>query len=623
MPHKKDTNIFPGSNPVKLFTIGPTQMFPEVIAVRDSIVPYFRNDEFSDKMFFISNMLKKTMNADENSVVIPLTASGTAAMEATIINCFSSDDRLLVINGGTFGKRFCALCEFHNISYDSIDLSFNEVLRESHFSPFQNTKYTACLVNLHETSTGQLYDISLISEFCQKKGMFLIVDAISTYLCDRYDMKGNQIDATIISSQKGLCCSPGVSFIVFSTRLDEYRRNKVTNKYFEFKEYISSMEVGQTPYTPAVGIMIEIYEMLKKIEREGIESILVNAKANAEFFRKNCDRIGAEYPKTPLSNALTLIRFKTPIAKDLIAYLSKHYNLYVNPCSGDMAEDSIRVAHVGDLTINDHELLLQKIEEFEGKKSGRNIQDITIRSSTPSRAVLLAGGVGSRISEINVPKCTLKVGDKSVLERTVDLLKKNNIKICVVTGYKNEEVNRVLKAYDDILIYYNPFFRVTNSIAGLWYVQDFAFNHKGDLILANADVVWDQYIFDQLMKSKKNRSMIVDSSKVKEGIGDFFFKLNDDEVIDYGKTLSLDDRDAEYIGVARIVNDEFISFRDKLNDLILSEHYDMWWENVLYEDKDKHPINTIDLRGHEWGEIDSMDDYIRLQRMFESYEENV
>jgi aspartate aminotransferase-like enzyme len=72
---------------------------------------------------------------------------------------------------------------------------------------------------LHETSTGQLYDIKMISKFCKKNNMYLIVDAISTFLCDEYHMDENDIDVTIISSQKGLCVAPGMSMVAINSRI--------------------------------------------------------------------------------------------------------------------------------------------------------------------------------------------------------------------------------------------------------------------------------------------------------------------------------------------------------------------------------------------------------------------
>ena len=91
---------------MKLFTVGPTQMRKEILDVRHQQVPYFRTTEFSDVMLDSDRLLKKFMNAPESYKSIYLTASGTGALEATIMNCMNETDHVLVINGGTFGQRF-------------------------------------------------------------------------------------------------------------------------------------------------------------------------------------------------------------------------------------------------------------------------------------------------------------------------------------------------------------------------------------------------------------------------------------------------------------------------------------------------------------------------------------
>lgn len=350
----------------KLFTIGPSQMYDEVIESRNSMVPYFRTQEFSEMMFFISDMLLNTLNADHESKVIPLTASGTGAMEATVTNCFTNKDKLLIINGGTFGKRFCQLCEKHYIPYDSVDLAFGEVLSTEHLIRYATNTYTALLVNLHETSTGQLYNIDLLSEFCKTNNMFLVVDAISTYLCDDYNVSKYNIDATIVSSQKGLCCSPGISFVVLSPRLDEYRKkqNKAIYQYFDFSDCLMDMQRGQTPYTPAVGVLLEINTMFRKIKNDGKASLLNRVKCNAEFFRNSITRLNVSIPDYPKSYALTPILFSKPIAKNCFSYLYKEKGLYVNPCGGDFGDRMLRIAHIGNLSIADHDELICGITEF-------------------------------------------------------------------------------------------------------------------------------------------------------------------------------------------------------------------------------------------------------------------
>ena len=297
--------------------------------------------------------------------MIYLTASGTAAMEAVIENCINSSEKALVINGGTFGKRFCELLEYHNINFTSIDLEWDEVLTEEHLNKFDNKGYTTLFVNLHETSTGQLYNIKILKEFVKRNNLYFIVDAISTFLADNYNMQEFGVDATIISSQKGLCLSAGLSFISFSERmLDKVSENKKSaSKYFDFKDYLVNITRGQTPYTPAVFIMYELQDMLNIIKNEGgINARLDFIEKKCNYFRQKAKEIGLKIPSYPLSNMLTPIIFEDINATEIIKILKDEFNIFVNPCGGKLANKVIRVSHIGNTNIEDIDNLINRIQ---------------------------------------------------------------------------------------------------------------------------------------------------------------------------------------------------------------------------------------------------------------------
>ena len=349
---------------MKLFTIGPVELYQSTKEVRLYDFVYFRTDEFSqivkNSLLGLSNLLgNKTPNS-----LIYFATSGTAMMEATVENCVGESDKVLVINGGAFGKRFCELLEYHHKKFDSIKLEWNETLTQKHFKPFENSGYTMLFVNLHETHTGQLYDIKMLSDFCKRNNMMLVVDAISTFLADEYDMEKYGIDLTIISSQKGLCLSPGMSFVSFSRRmLDKLETMSLpASKYFDFKDYLKNITRGQTPYTPPVLVMYELQDMLALIEKEGgLKARLNSVKEKAMYFRKKALELGLIIPDYPLSYALTPLYFEDVDAYEVFQVLKNKYRIFVNPCGGDLAKNLLRVAHIGNTTIADIDDLLKKI----------------------------------------------------------------------------------------------------------------------------------------------------------------------------------------------------------------------------------------------------------------------
>ncbi len=351
----------------KLFTIGPAQMYASTLEIRSHVVPYFRTAEFSQVMLDNAKLLKKLEGAEENAEVIVLTASGSGAMEATVTNCFDCHDKLLVICGGTFGERFVKICEIHGFPHEVIYLGEDEELKGEHLERFADGGFTGLLVNIDETYTGQLYDLHMISEFCKREGMYLIVDAISSFLCDPYEAAANYVDATIVSSQKGLCLAPGLSLVTLSPRMVN-RLNKIDphSLYFDFKDYILNMKRGQTPFTPAVGVCFELNDMLHKIDRQGLDKRLSEVKARCDYFRGLLNELPVHIPSFPLSNAITPVRFEKEIAKEFFEYLKNEKHVMVNPVGGELGKRSIRVSHVGSLALDDYDMLVREMKEFFG-----------------------------------------------------------------------------------------------------------------------------------------------------------------------------------------------------------------------------------------------------------------
>ena len=89
----------------KLFTIGPVEMYPDTLKIASRQTPYFRTESFSALMLETDALLKQMLHTDKSAETIYLTASGTAAMEASVLNIFNKSDKLLVVSGGIFGKR--------------------------------------------------------------------------------------------------------------------------------------------------------------------------------------------------------------------------------------------------------------------------------------------------------------------------------------------------------------------------------------------------------------------------------------------------------------------------------------------------------------------------------------
>lgn len=350
---------------MKLFTVGPVDMYEDTLRIGGEPIPYFRTGEFSDIMLDIEKKFLNLLGAPEKSRLITLTASGTGAMEASVLNVLSGDDKVLVIEGGSFGKRFGQICELHGIPHDSLVLEFGDTLTEDLLEKYEGRGYTALLVNIHETSIGQLYDYKMLGDFCKRNNMYYIVDAISSFLADELDMEAAGIDVIITASQKALALPPGLSFVALSPRIIEERVNVLPVKcmYFDFKDYMLNMERGQTPFTPAVGIVLQLKQRIDDIYERGVEAEIEHHRMLAEAFRAMCGEAGIQVVKFPKSNALTTIEFPKKNALEVFTTMKEKYGKMLTPSGGEIGKRVLRVGHLGKMEPADYEELISELKE--------------------------------------------------------------------------------------------------------------------------------------------------------------------------------------------------------------------------------------------------------------------
>ena len=252
------------------FTIGPVMSSDEVLEVASHSTPYFRTPEFSEVMLENERLMLKFLHAPKNSRCVFLTASGTGAMESLVMNVLNPKDKVIVINGGSFGGRFVQLCRLHHREMTEVKLDFGTKLTRGHLDKLSGCGYTALLVNMHETSSGVLYDMPMISEFCRENNILLLVDAISAFIADELDMEGLGAAAVITGSQKALAVQPGISVVALSPEaLKRVEENEEVCMYLSLKEALKNQERGQTPFTPAVTTLLQINTRLNDIDATG------------------------------------------------------------------------------------------------------------------------------------------------------------------------------------------------------------------------------------------------------------------------------------------------------------------------------------------------------------------
>lgn len=349
------------------FTVGPVMASDEVRAIGAEQVPYFRTAEFSAVMLENEKYMLEYAKAPVGSRAVFMTCSSTGSMEAVVMNCFTKDDKVLVINGGSFGQRFVELCEIHEIPHVVLKLEQGKKLTKERLYEYDEQDFTGLLVNVDETSTAVLYDTMMIGEFCKKNNMFFVCDCVSAFLADPFNMAGCGADVMITGSQKVLACPPGISIIVLAPRgLERVAFSKARTMYFDLKEALKNQERGQTPFTPAVGILLQINERLKEIDRNGgVDAEVARVAVQAEDFRTKIKELPFEFVSESPANGVTSVHPTTAKAYEIFLTLKDEYGIWICPNGGDMKDTIFRVGHIGALTHEDNTTLINALKDMQ------------------------------------------------------------------------------------------------------------------------------------------------------------------------------------------------------------------------------------------------------------------
>lgn len=351
------------------FTVGPVMCSDEVRAVGGEQVPYFRTPEFSALMFENERLMLKFAKAPEGSKAAFMTNSSTGSMEAVVMNCFDGSDRVLVIDGGSFGHRFVELCEIHEVPHTVIHLEHGQKLTEERLYEYDGQGFTGLLVNIDETSTGVLYDSEMIGAFCKKNRMFYVCDCVSAFLADPFDMAHCGANVMITGSQKVLACPPGISIIILDpSAVQRVTGRKVKSMYFDLADVLKNMERGQTPFTPAVGILRQIHARLNEIEAAGgADAEIARVAAQAADFRAKIRELPFEFVSESPANGVTPVHPLHADAYEIFTELKDHYGIWICPNGGDMKSTVFRVGHIGYLTHEDNTTLINALKDLQAK----------------------------------------------------------------------------------------------------------------------------------------------------------------------------------------------------------------------------------------------------------------
>lgn len=334
---------------MKLYTPGPVHVAPHILDIGAQDMPYNRTAAFSEIFKEVTQGMQYVMQTKGDVAI--LTASGTAAMEAAVMNCLHAREQVLVINGGTFGERWRDLAIRYGHTFGEYKVEFGKNVDldalESKIALAGN--YTVLMLTAHETSTGQLFDVKAIGELAKRYGLFFMVDAISSVCADEYKMDDWGVDVTVMSSHKALALPPGLSFVALSPEAkSRLRANKTDSLYFDLHYHLENAERGQTPYTPAIGLIMQLQQRLRDIQKQTLTELIATHSRRARDFRWHVKDLQLTIFPERSSNAMTALTCGTCDALELIERMRTAHDIAITP-SGDptLAKKLVRISHMG------------------------------------------------------------------------------------------------------------------------------------------------------------------------------------------------------------------------------------------------------------------------------------
>lgn len=337
----------------------PGNIEEDILQIAARQIPYMRTEWFSELMKENERMLLDAIGCPGGHVMF-FTSSGTGAMDAVVENYVMATGKAFIIDGGSFGHRWVELCRYHGAAHEVFEVPFARDIDYDLLDRMVGDSLPKVfLCQHHETSSGQLFDLKRISAICQKYGVSLVVDVISSFLAEDIDMDGLKIDVAITSTQKGLNLPPGAALVFLSEKAlgTDFRHG---NYYFDFQDNLCNMQRGQTPFSPATTIFMQINERMKRNMAAGIRNLVEATRRKALYFREKCREFEWEIPAETPANAITGFYLHRNGDK-LFGELQKEH-IFIMP-SG--RKDFFRVSHMGIQNEHDLDILADAIRRIE------------------------------------------------------------------------------------------------------------------------------------------------------------------------------------------------------------------------------------------------------------------
>lgn len=274
---------------------GPTNV-PERV-MRAMITPVI-NHRSQDFVELYTEVIEKTQQVFQTkNDIVALSASGTGAVEASVVNLIKKGDKVIIPVNGEFSGRLAQMLEWQGANVIKLETppgqnaTFDQV-KEA----FDNNKDVKAFYVVHnETSTGtQVKYLDKVSNLTARNDAFYVVDSVSLLGGAELPVDKWKVDVCMTGAQKALAAPPGISPISVSPRAKKYMiENPPKTMYFNLARYFKYYEESKhTPFTPALPLLYAYREALRIILEEGLDTRIRRHKSCSDALYSGLGALG-------------------------------------------------------------------------------------------------------------------------------------------------------------------------------------------------------------------------------------------------------------------------------------------------------------------------------------------
>lgn len=328
----------------------------------------------------VQEMLRYAWQTD-NRITIPVSGTGSAAMEATIANTVEKGDRVLVGVIGYFGLRLVDMCNRYGADVEVLEAPWGEALSFQSIEEAITRHRPVLFALVHaETSTGVCQPLDGIGALCREHDCLLVLDTVTSLGAIPLKLDEAQVDLAYSCSQKGLSCPPGLGPFTMGPRAEakiERRKGKVPNWYLDMSGLKSYWGKDRTyHHTAPVNMNFGLREALRLLCEEGLENAWARHRDNSEKLWLGLEELGLELhvPHALRLPTLTTVRIPAGVnGKAFSSHLLDKHGIEIGNGLGSLAGEVWRIGLMGtNSTASNVDLLLNILElELPAFRSGR------------------------------------------------------------------------------------------------------------------------------------------------------------------------------------------------------------------------------------------------------------